>query len=383
MKKRKRIIIVIALILLFILLIMLNCLVVLLNKQENNEENVTIVSDTKSVKDVIEKNNSKYIDENGSVIYLVFGKDLFDENGNSNESYFDKIIKDVIPFYESEDFFLVDEEKSINISVILNSKTGKHIVKINGIENFFENSSGASYTKVDKMKITEDSEIIVSNPYLDRLVMNSMYFSEIEDDLGEGKQLENGYTSYLNGTIKLRTVPTKAVRNIIFSSEYEGPITSKIDSGMSLREIYNINSQNAFGSLDEGYLGYKDADYYLFFYKDEVSVYSYTYNYNKVFEEALAKYLDSKDLDSFVNKLISKWKAYDYYEYDEKNKNAYILYSNRGIEIDIKNNDSKGIKLYTNYYFTDETKRYVKDGLISLDSKNDLVDKIEKQRKSN
>ena len=120
MKKRKRIIIVIALILLFILLIMLNCLVVLLNKQENNEENVTIVSDTKSVKDVIEKNNSKYIDENGSVIYLVFGKDLFDENGNSNESYFDKIIKDVIPFYESEDFFLVDEEKSINISVLEN-----------------------------------------------------------------------------------------------------------------------------------------------------------------------------------------------------------------------------------------------------------------------
>lgn len=236
--------------------------------------------------------------------------------------------------------------------------------------------------EVDKISITEDSSIIVSNTYLDKLLMNSMYFSEIEEDLGEGKELGNGYTSYLDGTIKIRTVPTKAVRNIIFSNNYEGTITSKINSGMSLREIYNINSENAFGSLEKGYLGYKDADYYLFFYNDEVSVYNYTYSYNKIFEQLLSEYLKTKDLDTFVNRLVGKWKAYDYYEYDKENKNAYILYSNRGIEIDIKNNDSKGIILYTNYYFTDETKEYVKNDLITLDSKTDLLDKIEKQRRN-
>lgn len=245
-----------------------------------------------------------------------------------------------------------------------------------------ENEEKSEESEVDKVSITEDSSVIISNIYLDRLVMNSMYFSTIEEDLGEGKVLENGYTSYLNGTIKLRTVPTKAVRNIIFTKDYEGSITSKIVSGMPLREIYNINSENAFGSLEEGYLGYKDADYYLFFYNDEVSVYSYSYSYNKIFEQLLDEYLKTKNLDIFVNKLVGKWKAYDYYKYDKENKNAYILYSNRGIEIDIKNNDSTGIKLYTNYYFTDKTKEYVKDGLITLDSKTDLLDKIEKQRKA-
>lgn len=380
MEKRK--VLRIILILLFILLIMISALLVIIINQSNNQVTASIVTNPETLKDIIEKHNATYVKEESNYIHVIFGKDLFDENGSSNENYFNSIINDLKDFYESEDFYMLDEEKNITISVTFDSKTGEAVIKINNIENFFEKLNGEAYLKVDDMQITEDSSIIVSNTYLDKLVMNSMYFSEIKDDLGEGKDLGNGYTSYLNGTIKLRTVPTKAVRNIIFSEDYEGSITSKIDSGMSLREIYNINPENAFGSLSEGYLGYKDADYYLFFYKDEVSVYSYSYNYNETFEKALAEYLDSKDLDSFVNKLVTKWKAYDYYEYDKEENNAYILYSNRGIEIDIKNNDPKGIKLYTNYYFTDETKDYVKKGLITLDSKTDLVDKIEKQRKN-
>ncbi len=262
------------------------------------------------------------------------------------------------------------ENQNTNVEISVNTNTE------------LEKKEKEEESEVDKISITEDSSIIVLNTYLDKLVMNSMYLSTIEEDLGEGTDLKNGYTSYQNGTIKLRTVPTKAVRNIIFSKDYEGSITSKINSGMSLREIYNINSENAFGSLEEGYLGYKDADYYLFFYNDEVSVYSYSYSYNKIFEDILKEYLKTNDLDTFVNKLVNKWKAYDYYEYDKENKNAYILYSNRGIEIDIKNNDSKGITLYTNYYFTDTTKEYVENGLVTLNSKTDLLDKIEKQRRN-
>ncbi len=378
----KRRILKIILILLFILLIMISTLLVIIISNSNNKVTASIVTNQETIKEVIEKHDVTFIMEESNCIYVIFGKDLFDENGSSNENYFNSIIDDLKDFYETEDFYMIDEEKDITISVTFNSKTKEMVTKINNLEDFFKNLEGDAYSKVDDMQITEDSSIIVSNTYLDRLVMNSMYFSEIQEDLGEGKDLGNGYTSYLNGTIKLRTVPTKAVRNIIFSEDYEGSITSKINSGMSLREIYNINSENAFGSLSEGYLGYKDADYYLFFYKDEVSVYSYSYNYNKIFESALSEYLDSKDLDSFVNKLVTKWKAYDYYEYDKEKNNAYILYSNRGIEIDIKNNDPKGIKLYTNYYFTDETKDYVKKGLITLDSKTDLVDKTEKQRKN-
>lgn len=381
--KYKKIIIMIAIILLLFLLFLLIYSLVLLNKEQelNNSSTANIVSEPKTTQDVIERYNGKYVKEENKKIYVIFSKDLFDENGESNENYFNNIIRDLKPFYKNQSFEIIDEEKDININVKYNENED-YAVTINNIENFFKMINGKSYVEVERTHITDDSSIIVTNSYLNKLLMNSMYLSEIKEELGEGKELKDGYTSYQNGTIKIRTVPTKAVRNIIFSEDYEGNITSKINSRMSLTEINNINSKNAFGSIQDGYLGYKEGNFYLFFYNDEISVYSYSYKYNKDFEELLSQYIETKDLDTFVNKLINKWKVYDYYEYDEKEKNAYILYSNRGIEINIKNNDSKGITLYNNYYFTDKTKEYVKNGLITLDSKNDLLDKMEKERRN-
>ena len=365
--KYKKIIIMIAIILLLFLLFLLIYSLVLLNKEQelNNSSTANIVSEPKTTQDVIERYNGKYVKEENKKIYVIFSKDLFDENGESNENYFNNIIRDLKPFYKNQSFEIIDEEKDININVKYNENED-YAVTINNIENFFKMINGKSYVEVERTHITDDSSIIVTNSYLNKLLMNSMYLSEIKEELGEGKELKDGYTSYQNGTIKIRTVPTKAVRNIIFSEDYEGNITSKINSRMSLTEINNINSKNAFGSIQDGYLGYKEGNFYLFFYNDEISVYSYSYKYNKDFEELLSQYIETKDLDTFVNKLINKWKVYDYYEYDEKEKNAYILYSNRGIEINIKNNDSKGITLYNNYYFTDKTKEYVKN--MNLDN---------------
>ena len=98
-----------------------------------------------------------------------------------------------------------------------------------------------------------------------RLYDNSIYryFSTIKSYLGEGIELENGYTSYLDGLVKLRTVPTGAVRNIIFSDDYNGKITTKIQAGMSLSEINELEPEYDFGGINHGYLGYRQAYYYL------------------------------------------------------------------------------------------------------------------------
>ena len=58
-------------------------------------------------------------------------------------------------------------------------------------------------------------------------------------------------------------------------------------------------------------------------------------------------------------------------------------YCTRGIEIDIKGNDPKGITLYSNYYFTDYTKSLVKNGVVSFDGKTDMVEKKELERREN
>ncbi len=59
------------------------------------------------------------------------------------------------------------------------------------------------------------------------------------------------------------------------------------------------------------------------------------------------------------------------------------MFSNRGFEIDIEDNNPKGIILYSNYYFTEKTEKYVEDGLITLREKQDSVEKIEKERRAN
>lgn len=373
--------IIILLILFSLLLFLTTCYLSILQKETQNIDKAEIIVESKTIQDVIKKHKSEFLRTDNNKIYVIFGKDLFDEDGESNEKYFNDLIDELKQFFEKTSFYIIDEEKSIHIYVEYTIEDN-YVIKINNKENFFEIIDGKSYSKVDTSRITSNSKITIANEYLKTLSINSMYFSSIEDDLGEGKELENGYTSYKDGTIKIRLAPTKAVRNIIFSEDYEGRITTEFNSGMSLREIYDINPEIAFGGLSEKYLGYKDGNYYLFFYDDEVSIYTYSYNYNEDFEDSLADYLQNKDLDTFVNRLTGKIEAYDAFEYDKENKNVYILYSNRGIEINIKNNDSKGIKLYTNYRFSDETREYVKEGLIEFDSNTDLLEKVEKERRN-
>ena len=77
----------------------------------------------------------------------------------------------------------------------------------------------------------------------------------------------------------------------------------------------------------------------------------------------------------------SNYKVYDSLEYDSEIKKAHIVFSNRGIEIDIKDNNPKGITLYSNYLFSETSKRFVREGLINLNSHEDLVNKMEVDRR--
>jgi len=233
-----------------------------------------------------------------------------------------------------------------------------------------------------KIKIAEKVPMHASNTYLSNLLSANMGMYVIERNLDEGIELENGYISYNDGTIELRKTLTNTVRNIIFTSKYDGTIARNINTRTSLKEILKLYPENAFGSLEDDYLGYLTNDFYYFFYEDEISVYGYTYKEEEKFEKILEKYLEDKDLDQFVSSIKASLRYYDYLEYDPEIKKAHIMFSNRGFEIDIEDNNSQGIILYSNYYFTEKTKEYVKKGLITLKEKEDSVEKIEKERRA-
>lgn len=349
------------------------------------EKNEVIDMKPLTKEDILNKYQTQYISRNLNEIFVSFGKDLYSENGDSNKIYFESMINDLIPFFKPNAFYLIDEEKRINIQIEFDEKSEEYVIiinNINTIDEFYSKTDGDSYAAVDNSKIVDGKNMITDNIFLTTLQITG-YFSTIKSYLGEGIELENGYTSYLDGLVKLRTVPTGAVRNIIFSDDYNGKITTKIQAGMSLSEINELEPEYDFGGINHGYLGYRQAYYYLFFYENEISAYTYSYKENTQFEKSLKEYIETKNLDNFANELAKKWKSYDYMNYDKENGNLYMLYSARGVEIDIKNNNPAGIKLYTNYYLTDLTKSYVKNGIINFNESTDLIHKVELERRNN
>lgn len=382
--KRIKIFLIFLIALFFCVLCLLIVLQYYLRKQEANSNNkvsfVTEETSPQTIEDVIKKYESEFIKQDGNTIYVIFAKDLYDENGNSNKDFFYNLANDLTIFFPLENFEVIDEEKKIDLMAKFNNETDSHIILINNLENFYEQSDGNSYTKVEKSEIVKPSALYVQNGYLERLVSNQMFLSSIKEYLDEGKESENGYISYENGTIKLKLAPNDSVMNIIFSEDYGYSILTDVESDTPLTKIYELHNDNTFGSLSDGYLGYRSNNLYYFFYGDETSVYGYSYRRNDTFEKLLEEYLNNKDLDKFITKLSEKMLSYDVLEYDKDIKKATMIFPTRGIEIKIEDNNPKGITLYSNYYFTDMTKEMVKNGKISY-STDDLVKKYEIQRR--
>ena len=382
--KRIKIFLIFLIALFFCVLCLLIVLQYYLRKQEANSNNkvsfVTEETSPQTIEDVIKKYESEFIKQDGNTIYVIFAKDLYDENGNSNKDFFYNLANDLTIFFPLENFEVIDEEKKIDLMAKFNNETDSHIILINNLENFYEQSDGNSYTKVEKSEIVKPSALYVQNGYLERLVSNQMFLSSIKEYLDEGKESENGYISYENGTIKLKLAPNDSVMNIIFSEDYGYSILTDVESDTPLTKIYELHNDNTFGSLSDGYLGYRSNNLYYFFYGDETSVYGYSYRRNDTFEKLLEEYLNNKDLDKFITELSEKMLSYDVLEYDKDIKKATMIFPTRGIEIKIEDNNPKGITLYSNYYFTDMTKEMVKNGKISY-STDDLVEKYEIQRR--
>ena len=335
-----------------------------------------------TVEDVVIEYDCKFYKVDNNKIYVRFSKNLFDDNGKSNENYFKSIVNDLSRFYEKSDFYLIDNNKELEIFAKYDTTNEKHVIVINSIEDYYNNVDGNDYVEINNIKLPKESDTIKSvNSLLTNLKDSGMKFSSIEEELGEGTHLDNGYISYLNNTVKLRIVGNKVVRNIVFSRKYDEKIFNNVDNDASLEEFYMENPNNCYGGIEEGYLGYRTNQLYYYIYDDEISVYGYSYTKNVKFEELLEKYLDNKNFERFIILLTGQMPTYDYCEYDVENKTANIMLSSYGIEIDIKDNDPKGIILYNNYCFTDDSKKLVKNGLITFKNDENSIEKMEIERR--
>lgn len=386
MKNSKRIIIILILLFLFLLFCFMSAIVIIMKKEKSADNSTNTVTNTiiaekrNTIKDVIEKHDSEYISETRDTVYVILANDLYDENGKSNRDSIVDLVNDLNEFFKNISFYIIDQEKNVTIYAKRKANADDFDLIINGNENFYDETDGRDYSAVDNAKIVEASNLLISNPYLERLDMKSMYFKYIEDLLSEGRESDDGYTIYPEEKIKIKLLPNKSVFNLIFIDDYEDKILYDLSLSQSLRETAELYDDYVFGGLDKEYLGYRSGNFYYFFYEHEASIYPYSYKENTKFETILAEYLESKDLKEFVRKLKISVKSYSELEYDEDIQKLFMAYPTRGIKIDIRDNDAKGITLYSNYNFTDTTKQFVKEGKIQY-NKDDYVNEYEQMRK--
>ena len=220
-------------ILFFIILfsILLCISIIFVNKLKNENTELAIINDEtpKSVEEVITKSNSEYIKEEENTVYVKFSKKLYDNSGNSNESYFNSIIDKLKVFYQQKDFILIDKEQEIQVEA--RYEENRYIVIINGIEDYFEKG-----TEFNEIKYPEIQTMYTPNEYLKVLTASGMSPRWIEKSLGEGNELDNGYISYLEGKILTRTTKVNTIRNIIFTNKYEEEVVKNIKVKTPLKD---------------------------------------------------------------------------------------------------------------------------------------------------
>ncbi len=377
---------------LFILLIIM-C-VLLYKVQKKNETNIGVSIPEKqdlendvynndqvfhNVQEILESYGCTYISEQEeptTVIYLVFGKSLFNSDGSNNRNYYESLINALAKKLIKKNFYLYDEKNSIQINVSCDFENDNISYKINNISNYFGTANGDLYQEIENTEIAQYQYIPISYNVLYNIVQNNMY---LIDELGEPEGEVGKYKLYQNGTIMSRNFSGK-VRNMIFLEGYDGNVFTGVEVGTPLSEIKKLYPNNAFGSIEEGYLGYRTAELYVFFYENEISVYGYSYYEQKNFEDILEEYLNTNDLNRFTERVTKLWTNYDEFEYDRGNKSLYLTYPSIGVIINIQNNNSKGITICNNYYLSDKIKNFIIENKISLDSSIDALYMSERNR---
>ena len=332
-----------------------------------------------NVQEILESYGCTYISEQEeptTVIYLVFGKSLFNSDGSNNRNYYESLINALAKKLIKKNFYLYDEKNSTQINVTCDFENDNISYKINNISDYFGTANGELYQDIENTEIVQYQYIPISYNVLYNIVQNNMY---LIDELGEPEGEVGKYKLYQNGTIMSRNFSGK-VRNMIFLEGYEGNVFTGVEVGTPLSEIKKLYPNNAFGSIEEGYLGYRTAELYVFFYENEISVYGYSYYEQKNFEDILEEYLNTNDLNRFTERVTKLWTNYDEFEYDRGNKSLYLTYPSIGVIINIQNNNSKGITICNNYYLSDKIKNFIIENKISLDSSIDALYMSERNR---
>ena len=374
-------------IVLFVMVILLMLLAHLLSML-HSAQTVDIdmpVEEMTELRQVIEFHGSKYIKEDYSPevgfsvdVYLVFKVKPYEDDDTSNEEYYTALINDCARVLSYRSFIMYDEENQLTVKVKCQNNAVKTIT-INDIDDYFIYMD--SEISMRKWEEIPTKRLFTSSPLLQSIVDNDWTTANI--NFGSKESIFENYYIYHEEGYKVRSISGK-VYNIVFNSKYTEPIVGSVTVGMSTSEIMKALAEvPTYEDEEMKIIGYKTEDYYIFFTKDEISVYRmYKHDEDEFFELASQYIYGQVDFKDFMNKLTTLWP--DYSTYDYTSNSVSLKYPLKGIEISLNVGDKDGILVYNNIRSSmAKIEQYFNDTSFVARLQIDSVFKAEKERIAN
>lgn len=378
-KRQIKVIFITGISILFVLLLFLILGIVFVVNSNSKNKNINITSGFNSIQEIVEHYNCNYKNdtykenrEYPTEVNLVFSKKLY-ENDTSNEEFFNNIIEDIADFIKYTNFKMIDTENDITIEVVCEKEKISQIT-INDIEDYFVYMNSqlevTKYEQIDKISLVPDADV------LNYLIENDW---STDANFGTRESIFKNYNIFFDEGTKFRKIGS-SIYNVIFSEKYLGPVVNNIQVGAILSAVKDSLGKPAFEDEDLGVIGYKSNDIYVFFSKNEISIYkNKRYDYKEFWKLADEFLEEDMDFKEFMNELTYIWP--DYSEYTYSSDYMFMAYPNRGVEIKLNYDGMSGIILYNNLSDDLQTmKKYLNHTEFISRLKLDSVFEAEKHR---
>jgi len=342
----------ITLLILILLLIILSIIVG--DKIIKTEENTPFYSTIEEMPDVetmINQMYGKYIRTEDSTekdfykdVYVDLKYGLYDGEEDKKHFFYTLAgnVAQMMSFYNVR---IIDEEKQIEVRAVCDYENQRILAcYINGDSNFYGHYESqkvlANYKKTAITNLNIESEEINS-------LLQNNWNKEILN-LGESSVNFNDYLQYINEGINIYEIDEK-VFNIVFDTNYKHNVLNGIKVGEDFEKVKQALGEPTFVSeYEDRYIGYKGSDIYVFFNKDEISIYPIEENLvDKDIATLVKEYEEHKSIKKLISSATDIWENYEEYNYTENVVD--LSYPLQGVKFQFGVEDNHGIIIYNNY----------------------------------
>ena len=340
-------------IILILLVILLFTLLGLIGRNiMNDTSNTPIYSTIESMPDVktlINQMYGKFIkiedsknEKYSKDIYVKLKYDLY-ENDVPKKDFYNALIQNVAQMLNYNNVRIIDEDKQLEIKVVCDKENRTLIGSyINNDTNFYGHYE--SQKALANYKPTQVTNLRLDSNELKTLSQNNWNRKEL--CIGKETEKVDEYIEYLDYGIYIYDIDEK-VFNLIFDTRYKGTIVNGIKVGDSLENVVSILGNPTFGNIEEGYVGYKGQELYVFFNNEQISIYPVENNNSSDLSQLVKQYESDGSIKKLVSNATDIWENYEEYYYDEYTVN--LTYPLAGLKFQFGITENHGIIIYNNF----------------------------------